>query len=282
MKRLTIQRVATFGVALASVFVLGACDNGGGGGGGGGSAVPGVDKFRQAGPNNVTQQRVGVCTRFLPPMGAAGSNVGLGWGNGTGGSPATYAGILTRVASHGSLVTAANTSSAGNGEAVSQCITELANARADSNRRFAASGHSQGGSGAINASRMNALVQVTCPVQLDGVFTASSNPADIKGSRTSPALIMCGGSDNLAPCTRNGNGDTKFNGARVPVARVSINGASHFVPSSATGGTYAALVTTCVEALGGDVQAQQALSPGNGNNSLRNAGEFGRVAFRNF
>src|SRR5262245_44725999 len=63
--------------------------------------VPGIEKFRVAGPERVTVMAVGICTRFLPPEGPAASRPGLGWANGTGGNPNTYTGILTRVASFG-------------------------------------------------------------------------------------------------------------------------------------------------------------------------------------
>ena len=248
----------------------------------GATGVAGIDKFRVAGPERVAAPMgVGACTRFLPPVGAAASRGGLGWANGTGGAPGTYQGILNRVASFGTLVTAANTANSGRGTEVSTCINQLATARADSNGRFATAGHSQGGSGCINAAAMNNRVVVTCPVQLDGTFTATSRPQDLRGTRTGPTLIMCGGADNLAPCTRTANGDGKFNGATVPVTRISVVGAPHTGAGSPTGngGLYAALVTTCVEAaLGGDAQASAALQPGGAvNNNVIN-----RIASRNF
>jgi len=274
MSQRNLQRALLVGIALSSVVAFGACDNGGGGGQMG---IRGIDKFTGAGPERVTTMRVGACTRFLPPQGAANSRMGLGWANGTGGTPNTYSGILTRVASFGTLVTAANTTNSGTGREVDTCIDQLASARSDSNGRFATSGHSQGGSGCINASRLNNRVVVTCPVQLDGIFTAQSNPADIKGSRSGPALIMCGGNDTLAPCGSPGNGDTKFNGARVPITRISVDGASHFAPTGG-GDLFAALVTACVEAAAGDADALAALSPGGANNGRG----ISRVASRNF
>ena len=121
--------------------------------------------------------------------------------------------------------------------------------RPDANGRFATSGHSQGGSGTLNAAPLNSKVVVTCPVQLDGIFTAQSNPADLRGTPTGPALIMCGGADTLAPCTSPNNGDTKFDQATVPVTRISVVGAPHVGAGSpvGAGGLYAALVATCVD-----------------------------------
>jgi hypothetical protein len=251
----------------------------------GATGVPGIDKFRMQGPEraaNASGVPVGACTRFLPnTVGPADSRPGLGWANGTGGTPGTYTGILNRVASYGTLVVAANTTQSGTGQAVAACINELDAARVDSNGRFATAGHSQGGSGCINAARLNPKVVVTCPVQLDGTFTATSSPADLRGTRTGPALIMCGGADNLAPCTRAANGDGKFNGATVPVTRISVVGAPHTGTGSptGTGGLYAALVTTCVEAaLGGDAEASAALQP----NGAVNNNVINRIASRNF
>jgi hypothetical protein len=172
-------------------------------------------------------------------------------------------------------------------------MEELVQARSDANGRFATAGHSQGGSGTLNAAIINAgtrtapsgppnpRVVVTCPVQLDGIFTAQSMSSSLRGTATGPALIMCGGADTLAPCTSNNNGDTKFAQATVPVTRISVVNAPHVGANSPTGngGLYAALVTTCVEAaLGGDAQASAALQPGGAVDN----GVINRIATRNF
>ncbi len=262
------------------------------------TGVPGIDKFTTPGPETVSTMAVGICTRFLPPLGAAASRPGLGWANGTGGTPQTYTGILTRVASYGTLVTAANTTNSRTGNEVRQCMEELVSARSDSNGRFATAGHSQGGSGSLNAAILNdgtknsqannaptgppnPRVVVTCPVQLDSVFTAESLSSSLRGTATGPALIMCGGADTLAPCGSADNGDTKFAQATVPVTRISVVNAPHVGANSPTGngGLYAALVTTCVEAaLGGDAQASAALRPGGATDN----GVINRIATRNF
>ncbi len=257
MIKLTNQRAIALGLGLVSMVAFGACDNGGGGGG---TGIAGIDKFNRPGPERVTTQRVGQCTRFLPPQGPQGSRIGLGWANGTGGTPNTYSGILTRAASFGTVVTAANTTNSGTGREVDTCIDQLAQARSDASGRFATAGHSQGGSGCINAARLNNRVITTCPVQLDGIFTAQSNPRDIKGSAQSPAFITCGSADTLAPCGSPNNGNTKFNQAGVPIAQTTVSGASHFAPTGG-GGLFAALVTACVRASVDD-EARRAISPG--------------------
>jgi hypothetical protein len=272
------HRAIALCLGLMSIAGGVACD---GGAVGNATGAAGIDKFRAQGPEPVATMGAGACTRFLPPQGAVDSRGGLGWANGTGASPNTYSGILRRVASYGTLVTAANTAQSGTGQATATCITQLDQARSDSNGRFATAGHSQGGSGSINAARLNNRVVVTCPVQLDGTFTATSSPADLRGTRTGPATIMCGGSDNLAPCTRAQNGDGKFNGATVPVIRISVVGSGHTGPGSPTGNgsLYAAITTACVEAaVGGDAQASAALGPG----GVANNNTVNRIARRNF
>jgi hypothetical protein len=271
------------GIGLLALVGGIACDNQQQGGGNTGAA--GIEKFRQNGPEraaNANSVAVGTCTRFLPNnVGPADSRPGLGWANGTGASPATYNGILSRVASFGTLVAAANTAQSGTGNETSRCIDEIDRDRVDSNGSFATSGHSQGGSGSINASRINAKVRVSCPVELDGTFTATSNGADLDGTANGPAVIMCGTADTLAPCNRTNNGDGKFNQSRVPVIILSVVGAPHVGANSPTGngGLFSALVTTCVEAaLGGDAQASAALRPG----GVANSGALNNIRRRNF
>jgi len=297
------SRAIVLGLGAASMIAFGACDNGNNNPGGNAGLPRGIQKFQQAGPNNVQTVRVGACTRFLPPQGQAGSRVGLGWANGTGGTPNTYSGILTRAASYGALVTAANTTNSGTGAEVSQCINELVAARSDASGAFATAGHSQGGSGCINAARRNNRVRTTCQVQPDGTFTVNqiqgNNPAingvscgipnngcqvtaqDLRGSRQAPAVIMCGTNDTLAPCNGSGNGNVFFSRSPVPVVKLNVIGAAHTGGTSPTGGgnLFAPLVTACTLALGGDADASAAFQP---NGGLANASALAEVAFRNF
>jgi len=278
MIRLNRQRALALGLSVAAVVAFGACDAGGGGA----TGARGIDKFNRNGPMDPNIVRAGQCTFFQIPEGQPGSRVGLGWANGTGGTPRTYTNLLTRVASFGANVVAANTTQSGTGRETSDCINTLDRQRRDSNSQFVASGHSQGGSGSINASRLNNLVRVTCPVQLDGQFTAQSNAGDIKGMPNAPALISCGTGDTLAPCggaIASGNGNRKFAQARVPVLKVNVVGATHTAGGSPVqGGLYGALVTSCTQALAGDPEAIAALRPG----GVGNSGTLREVERRNF
>lgn len=267
------NRAIAVGIGLLALAGGVACDPAQNPGNAAGLAA-GIAKFRANGPERAAGANsvaVGQCTRFLPSnVGPANSRPGLGWANGTGATPGTYNGILSRVASFGTLVAAANTTQSGSGQQTSACIDAIDRDRVDSNGLFATSGHSQGGSGSINASRLNAKSRVSCPVELDGTFTATSNGADLDGTANGPAVITCGTADTLAPCNRAQNGDGKFNQSRVPVVIISVQGAGHIGAGSPTGngGLFSALVTACVEAaLGGDAQASAALRPGGQGNA---------------
>lgn len=286
MTRFGASRAVVLGLGVASMIAFGACDRNNDNNNNNGDLPAGIRKFQQAGPNNVQTVRVGICTRFLPPQGQAGSRVGLGWANGTGASPNSYSGILTRAASYGVLVTAANTTQSGSGAEVSQCINELVAARSDASGAFATAGHSQGGSGCINAARRNNRVMTTCQVQPDGTFTVSMaagevSAQDLKGTRAAPAVIMCGTADNLAPCGGRGNGNVFFQRSPVPTVKLNVVGATHTGGGSplGSGNLYSALVTACVSALGGDADASAAYQP---NGGLDNASQLAEVAFRNF
>jgi len=305
MLRSTSQRVIALGLSLVSVVAFSACDPDSADD----TGVPGIDKFAADGPAPVQVVRVGQCTRFLPPSGAPGSRIGLGWANGTGASPNTYATILQRSASFGAVVTAANTPNSGTGREVSVCIDELARDRSDASGDFATAGHSQGGSGCINAARRvnmaNGATRVvtTCQVQPDGTFTVlqvpGNNPAidgtcglagrvncevtaqDLAGSAAAPAVIMCGTADNLAPCGNPGNGNVFFARANVPVVKLNVIGATHTGDGSPVGqgGLYSSFVAACVSAAGGDADASAALRPGGG---LAQSDAVREVEFRNF
>lgn len=226
------------------------------------TGVAGVDKFR-ANRDAVRQMGVNGFTLFLGPTNT--QKPGLTWANGTGATPQSYTGILNRVASFGVQVVASNSTQTGNGQAVSQGVGVLMGAGLNVTNRFCASGHSQGGSGCINASRLNANIICTIPVEPDNRVTAQSNGRDIKG----PALILCGSADNLAPCggansTTNGSG--LYNQATVPITQLTIQGAGHTGAGSPVGGggLFAALVTAQTQAvLLGDPQARAALFPPN-------------------
>jgi len=273
MRNPTRPRVLGLALGLVAALVFAACDPPGNRNR---TGIRGIDKFNTPGPEPVSVARVGTCTQFLPPNDGS-MRPGLGWGGFDSSSADVYEALLSRVASFGTLVTATNGVPAGSGQEISNCIDQLDASRSDSRGDFAAAGHVDGGSGAINASRLNSKVRVTCPVLLDGIVLARSDGRDIKGTASGPALILCDSESPLVSCTSEGNGDTKFNEAIVPITRIAVNGST--LTSVAQPNTlFPALVTTCVEsALGGDADALAALRPG----GTAGARGISRVATRN-
>ena len=151
------------------------------------------------------------------------------WGNGTGASVSAYDGFLRHLASHGFIVAAANTGSAGSGSAMLAGIDVVAanptlRASADLNR-IGATGHSQGGGGALAAGR-DARVDTTFPLQ---PFT--SGASGLRG----PALLFAGENDVLVPPRRVRSAYAEA-AATVPAGYAELEGASHFTATGSVGG----------------------------------------------
>ena len=188
-----------------------------------------LSKYAARGQFTVQTMSVSGFTLFLPVGRPAGSPV-LTWGNGTGASPSTYSGLLNQWASYGIIVVASTSSSTGTGSQMVQGITVAQGSSIGGGNFVCTSGHSQGGSGTVNAAR-DSRVDCTLPIQLDNTFTATSDGRDISGK---PSLILCGSSDSLAPCggaTSTRNGNEIFNQSSGPVALVVRTGANHFEPT---------------------------------------------------
>jgi hypothetical protein len=188
-----------------------------------------LSRFAARGPKAVRTMSVTGYTIFLPDPLPSGSPT-LTWGNGTGGSPSSYSGLLNNWASWGFIVVASTSGSTGTGSQMVQGITVIQNGGFGASTYVCTAGHSQGGSGAVNAAR-DSRVDCAMPIEPDTTFTATSNGRDLSGK---PSLILCGTSDSLAPCgssssTRNGSG--LFNESSGPVAIVFRQGANHFEPT---------------------------------------------------
>jgi predicted dienelactone hydrolase len=199
---------------------------------------PPVASFSDPGPFATTIDRPANCTVFRPTtLGQGGvTHPVIIWGNGTGASPSSYSGLLTHLASHGFIVAAANTSNAGNGSQMLNCLTFVTNQNNTTGsayfhhvdvNRVGASGHSQGGAGTLMAGR-DARVKVTAPLQPyirpipgGGTFSTASI-----GQQRGPMFLVSGGSDTIAvPGTHQ---RPVFNGANVPVVWGTLAGATHF------------------------------------------------------
>ena len=180
-------------------------------------------------------------TLFLPDPLPSGSPT-LTWGNGTGGQPVELQRAAQPWASWGIIVVASNSGSTGTGSQMVQGITVIQNGGFGASNYVCTAGHSQGGSGTVNAAR-DSRVDCTMPIQPDNRFTATSNGRDLSGK---PSLILCGSSDTLAPCgstfsTRNGSG--LFNQSSGPAAIVTRTGAGHFEPTGSGQNDYTGIST---------------------------------------
>jgi len=200
-----------------------------------------LNRFSQRGPFQVQTMSVSGFTLFLPIGRPPGSPI-VTWGNGTGGSPNSYSGLLNQWASYGIIVVASTSGSTGTGSQMVQGITVAQGNPVAGGDFVCTAGHSQGGSGTVNAAR-DARVDCTMPIEPDNTFTATSNGEDLSGK---PSLILCGTADTLAPCgnansTRNGN--ELFNQSDGPVAIVFRQGATHFTPVSSGSNAFTGITT---------------------------------------
>jgi hypothetical protein len=222
--------------AAGSSGAGGAAGTAGSGGSGGGSTFPPVSDFSKAGPFATTSGPGGTtCTITRPnPLGAQGRiHPVIIWGNGTGASPATYQQVHTHWASHGFIVAAANTSSAGNGTAMLACLDYVIaqNGMASSaffNRvdaaHVGASGHSQGGAGTLMAGR-DARVDVTAPLQPYVAFPLGGFQSSSIAQQNGAMFLLSGSADTIA--TPTANQQPIFNQTNVPVFWGTLIGATH-------------------------------------------------------
>lgn len=237
MSSLTILRRA----ALAALLVLG-CEGpdveGAYGGANGapdaGAPFPTVTDFAARGPFATAQvASPAKCKVFRPePLGELGRrHPVIVWGNGTLGFPAVYVGLLGHLASHGFVVIAANTTNAGTGAEMSACLDWLIAedqrsgsafyGRIDASR-VGATGHSQGGGGAIMLGR-DPRVVTTAPLMpyVEGLGHEPSSQSMQHG----PMLLLSGRTDTIAPPARNQ--EPVFEAANVPVFWGLLETAGH-------------------------------------------------------
>ncbi|GGY70361.1 alpha/beta hydrolase family protein [Marinobacter zhanjiangensis] len=225
------QSVLTRSVAAAGALLIsGSAFALGGGGIGGGDPT---DQYASSGSYATTSDRAGLsCTVYRPSNVPEGAPLIL-WGNGTGGSPSTYGDGLEHWASYGFVVAAANTSNAGSGEEMLDCIDAVRGTSYGSNVDFSkvgASGHSQGGGGTLMAAR-DSRITATAPVQ--PYILGLGHDSDSQDEQTAPMLLLSGSSDNLAGPTLNQR--PVFNRVDVPVFWATLDGAGHFEPTGDLG-----------------------------------------------
>lgn len=203
---------------------------GGGSGGGGGT---GSGAYSQSGGQTVTTERGGTsCAVYRPTT--LNNNAVILWGNGTGASPSSYAGLLRHWASWGFVVVAANTTNAGTGTEMRACLDWLQSSSLSTRvnlTRVGTSGHSQGGGGAIMAG-VDPRVTATAPIE--GYTRGLGHNSTSHTRQNGPMLLLSGGADTIV--VPSVNHQPVFNRANVPVFWATLAGASHFEPTNNGGG----------------------------------------------
>jgi pimeloyl-ACP methyl ester carboxylesterase len=148
------------------------------------------------------------------------------WGNGTGGAPLVYRELLLHWASHGFIVSAANTPMSNLGISMRAGIDALARRDADPSSifhgkvdltRIGASGHSQGGAAAIVVGA-DSRVDTILPIQPGPLADID----DVHG----PALLLAGQKDSIVwPALVK----AFYNDAdHIPAIYGELRGADHF------------------------------------------------------
>lgn len=195
------------------------------------------------GPFKVKQVQAGPgCYFFYPVKPDPTPNPVILWGNGTNTMVARYGPMVSQWASHGFIVAAAMTGNAGSGQEMLGCLDflEKENARKGSVFKDAvdvahvgASGHSQGGTGAIMAGR-DARVTTTAPIQ--PATQGARYQAGAETKQQGPMLMLSGGLDNITDPARHHK--PVFDNANVPVVWATLLGAGHNAPVVLDSGPY--------------------------------------------
>lgn len=208
-----------------------------------GTPFPGVSNYANSGSYATTSGSEGPNCRIFRPRTLGQNGVRhpiILWGNGTGASPTTYSGLLTHWASHGFVVAAAETSNAGSGNEMLNCLNYLQTEAGRSSGtyvgklnlgRVATSGHSQGGGGSIMAGR-DSRIAATAPIQpyVIGLGHVSSSQSRQNG----PMFLMSGSLDTIAGPVLNQR--PVYGRVNQPIFWGTLRGASHFEPVGSAGG----------------------------------------------
>jgi hypothetical protein len=224
-------------------------------------AFPPAGDLSKSGPfGSVTSDDGNGCTIVRPTdanlkMGGVQHPV-IVWGNGTGAVVSVYQAAFDLWASHGFIVAAANASNGqGAGTPLLDCLdhvltTYAADVCATS---VGASGHSQGGGGAIMAGH-DTRITVTAPVepyiqQGYGGFDQASITA-----QHGPMLLLSGSADNNAVPAMHQK--PVFVTTNVPVFWATLNGGDHYVSALGLSGFREIVLAWFRLQLMGDVDQQ--------------------------
>lgn len=246
-KSIFAKSVAAVGALLISGSAL-AIDIGGGSGA--------ASAYERSGPHATTSGREGLSCVVHRPRNVEDDTPVIIWGNGTGATPTTYAGGLEHWASWGFVVAAAQTSNAGSGDEMIDCLDQLRRASYASSLDFSnvgASGHSQGGGGTIMAASKDSRIKATAPIQpyVIGLGHRASSQRD----QTVPMLLISGSADTVAiPGVHQSQ---VFRNVPSPVFWATVQGAGHFEPLGSFGDFRGMTTAWWMYQLKGDAEAGQ-------------------------
>ncbi len=170
------------------------------------------DHYAARGPYTTTNTSV-TGFRIYYPRNMTGNHPILTWGNGTGTPPAGYGPLLNHLASWGFVVIASTSTNTGSGKEMIAGIDYMIeqNNRAGSTfygmldtARIGATGHSQGGGGAVNAAT-DARVLCSAPMA-----PAPGSVRNVKG----PMLLIAGARDTIVSASLVRS--MVYNGSPVP------------------------------------------------------------------
>ncbi|MEU3621856.1 acetylxylan esterase [Amycolatopsis coloradensis] len=219
------------------------------------TATTGIaDQWSKPGPFEVTVEALDDTHTVYRPSRLEKHPVIL-WGNGTGANPGIYDGLLRHLASHGFVVAATDTPNAGSGKEILAGATTLIAENSRPGSRYqgkidtahiGATGHSQGGGGAI-AAGADPRVTTTIPIEPgpQGSATALKGPSFFLGGQFDiivvPALLVI-------PRYRLAT--------QVPAIYGELAGATHFTPTGDGGGFRGAVTAWFRFWLSGDERAR--------------------------
>jgi Chlorophyllase enzyme len=223
MRRLLALTLVCFGLVAAPAAAV--CPSVGG-------------NWAGTGPFAVTTQASGAGHTIYRPaqLGSQGCTTHpvVVWGNGTGAAPSNYDALLRHWASHGFIVAAADTRMSGTGREMLAGLDWLTTQNQTAGSPFAgrvdtanvaASGHSQGGGGAVNAGG-DPRVDVTVPIQ--------GNPFVPVENLHGPAFFLAGQNDFVVPAS--GVRGAYERAAHVVAVFGNLAGANHLTPTGNGGG----------------------------------------------
>lgn len=224
-----IRRV---GVVVALLLALSEVDGSAASG-----CPPAGQSWAEPGPFAVSETPSGVGHTFFHParLGGCGAHPVVLWGNGSGSTPGTYAGLLRHLASHGFIVAAADTSSAGSGR---EMLAGLDHLTAEHRRpgsvfhgrvdlgRIGAAGHSQGGAGAIVTG---------ADVRVDTVVPVQPGPFGDHRALHGPVFYLAGQADLIVSPLLLVHPRFRESG-HVPAVYGELAGAGHTEPTGDGGG----------------------------------------------